>query len=68
MLGEVRRTKALAKVSLKAEVERVVVADTRERLTVLAGSERDLREAGNVRELVTAEGEEPSVEVLLPQA
>jgi valyl-tRNA synthetase len=68
VLGEVRRTKALAKVSLKAEVERVIVADTRERLTVLAGSERDLREAGNVRELVTSEGAEPSVEVLLPQA
>ena len=68
VLGEVRRTKALAKVSLKTQVERVVVADSPERLTVLAGAERDLREAGNVRELVTVEGDDPSVEVVLPRA
>ena len=68
VLGEVRRTKALAKVSLKAEVERVVVADSPERLSVLAGAERDLRGAGNVRELVTVESSDPSVEVTLPRA
>ena len=68
VLGEVRRTKALAKVSLKAEVERVVVADSQERLTVLADAERDLCEAGNVRELLTIEGGDPSVEVVLSKA
>jgi valyl-tRNA synthetase len=67
VLGEVRRAKALAKVSLKTEVERVIVADTEERLKVLVGVERDVREAGNVAQIVTAQADEPSVEVVLPE-
>ncbi|HEX6331283.1 MAG TPA: valine--tRNA ligase [Actinomycetota bacterium] len=65
VLGEVRKAKALAKRSLRTEVERVVVHDTEERLKVLRGVERDVREAGTVAELVHAQAEEPSVEVVL---
>ena len=68
VLGEIRRTKALAKVSLKTEVEQVVVADVAERLVALAGAERDLREAGKVRALVTTEAADPSVQAVLQQA
>jgi valyl-tRNA synthetase len=66
VLGEVRKTKALAKRSLRADVERVVVRDTEERLKVLRGVERDLREAGNVAAIDHVESDEPSVEVHLP--
>ncbi|MGZ5352876.1 MAG: valine--tRNA ligase [Actinomycetota bacterium] len=66
VLGEVRKQKALAKRSLRTEVERVVVRDTEERLKVLRGVERDVREAGNVAEIDYVEAAEPSVEVVLP--
>jgi valyl-tRNA synthetase len=65
-LGEVRKAKALAKRSLRTEVERVVVRDTEDRLKVLRGSERDLREAGNIATLEYVGSDEASVEVLLP--
>lgn len=68
VLGEVRKAKALAKLSLRAEVERVVVRGPEERLKVLASVGRDVREAGNVASIETAEAPEPSVEVVLPQA
>jgi valyl-tRNA synthetase len=63
VLGEVRKTKALAKRSLRTEATRVVVRDTEERLKVLRGVERDVREAGNVAEIAYEEAAEPSVEV-----
>ena len=66
VLGEVRKQKALAKRSLRTEVERVVVRDTEERLKILRGVERDVREAGNVAALDSVESAEPSVEVVLP--
>ena len=65
VLGEIRKAKALAKRSLRTEVERVVVHDTEERLKVLRGVERDVREAGNVADVVAAEATEPDVEVVL---
>jgi hypothetical protein len=34
---------------------------------VLVGVERDVREAGNVAQIVTAQADEPSVEVVLPE-
>jgi valyl-tRNA synthetase len=68
VLGEVRKTKALAKRSLRAEVERVVVRDSEERLKVLRGVERDVREAGNVAAVEYVEAAEPAVEVVLPPA
>jgi hypothetical protein len=49
VLGEVRKAKALAKRSLRVEVERVTVRDAPERLAALGVVERDVREAGNVR-------------------
>ena len=48
VLTAVRRTKALAKLSLRARVRRVVVRDTPERLAKLALAEADLCEAGNI--------------------
>jgi valyl-tRNA synthetase len=68
-LKEIRGAKTRAKRSLRADVERVVVRDTAERLAALARVEHDVREAGNVSALETAtlaDGEEPSVEVTLP--
>jgi valyl-tRNA synthetase len=68
VLTEVRKAKTLGKRSLKAEVERVAVRDTAERLEALGLVERDLREAGNVLALETAviaDGEQPSVEAVL---
>jgi valyl-tRNA synthetase len=65
VLGEVRRAKTEGKVSLKAEVARLVVRDTAERITALRGAVGDLERAGNVRELVLEEGEVLSVEVAL---
>jgi len=65
VLGEVRKAKALAKRSLRTEARRVIVRDSEERLKVLRGVERDVREAGNVAEIEYAEGAEPSVEVAL---
>ena len=51
ILGEVRKTKALAKRSLRTEVRRAVVHDTAERLAVLDRVRTDLVEAGNVAAL-----------------
>jgi valyl-tRNA synthetase len=64
-LGEVRKAKALAKRSLRADVQRLVVRDTPERLKVLQGVERDVAEAGKVLSIEYAEATEPSVEVSL---
>jgi valyl-tRNA synthetase len=68
VLGEVRKAKALAKRSLRTPVDRAVVRDTEERLKVVRGVERDLREAGTITsiELVElGEDDEPLVEVHL---
>jgi valyl-tRNA synthetase len=68
VLGEVRKEKALAKRSLRTEVERLVVRDTEERLKILRGVARDVAEAGKVRSVDYVEATEPSVEVsLLPE-
>ena len=64
-----RKAKSEARRSMRAEVERVVVRDTPERLQALAAATADLREAGHIAELVTEaitdEGATPSVEVEL---
>ena len=65
VLGEVRKAKALAKRSLRTDVERVVVRDTPERLKILRGVERDVAEAGKARSVEYVEATEPSVEVEL---
>ena len=65
MLTAVRKEKALAKVSLRVPVTRLVVRDTAARLAKLAVSLDDVREAGNVGEVVTEEAAEPSTGVEL---
>jgi valyl-tRNA synthetase len=68
VLGQIRKTKSDAKVSQRAPVERVVVTDTHDRLSALSQAGDDLRAAGSVSELVTAElgeGAEASVTVTL---
>ena len=65
VLGEVRKAKALAKRSLRTPAERVVVRDTQERLKLLRGVERDVREAGTVSAFEFVEADEPSIDVEL---
>jgi valyl-tRNA synthetase len=65
VLTAVRRTKALAKLSLRARVRRVVVRDTPERLAKLAFAEADLCEAGNIEMIEKIESDEASIEVEL---
>jgi len=65
VLTAVRREKALQKVSLRAAVERVTVRDTGERLALLAPAVDDLREAGNIEALETAEAPEFAVDTAL---
>jgi valyl-tRNA synthetase len=65
VLGEVRKSKALAKRSLRTVARRVVVRDTQERLKLLQGAERDVREAGSVAAFEYVEADVPSVDVEL---
>jgi hypothetical protein len=67
VLGEVRKCKALAKLSVRAEVERVVVRDSPERLSALAGVVDDVRQAGNIAEIRTVADGEFAVETILAQ-
>ena len=62
VLGEVRKAKTAAKVSLRAEVQRALVRDTAERLAALRRGEGDLRTAANIASLETAEAEGLAVE------
>jgi valyl-tRNA synthetase len=63
--AEVRRAKTEAKASLRADVAKVTVRDTSERLAALRAVEADVKEAGHIAELVTEEASELSVEVEL---
>ena len=72
VLRQIRKAKSDAKVSQRAEVERVTVTDTSDRLLALAAAEGDVRAAGSVAALATAELDgsgvgsvEGSVEVVL---
>jgi valyl-tRNA synthetase len=65
VLSAVRKEKALAKVSLKVPVTSLVVYDTSDRVRRIGLVERDLRQAGNIRDLRTAEADAFSVEVTL---
>ncbi len=64
-LGEVRKAKTEAKVSLRAEVSEAVVRDTPERLSALRAAEGDLRGAGKIERLRLEEGDGFAVEVSL---
>ena len=68
VLTEVRRAKSEAKRSMRADVERVVVTDTAERLAALELAADDVRAAGVVGDLVTQVGDAFAVEVTLPPA
>ena len=65
VLTAIRKEKALQKVSLKTPCSRVVVRDTADRLGLLGPSIADLREAGNIETLETAEADALSVETTL---
>ncbi len=54
VLSEVRKVKSSQKRSLATPVVRALVSDTRERLAALEAASADVREAGKIRELVTA--------------
>ena len=65
VLAEVRKAKTEAKQSLRAEVSRVVVRDSPERLAALAAAEADVREAGHIADLVTEAADALAVSVEL---
>jgi valyl-tRNA synthetase len=56
VLGEVRRAKTTAKRSMRVPVARLTVVDEPARLSLLAQSESDLRQAGHILELVARPG------------
>jgi len=64
-LAAVRRAKTAEKRSLRARVSRLEITDTPARLAAITGGEGDLREAGNVAEVVLVEGNDPSIVVEL---
>ncbi|HZQ29214.1 MAG TPA: valine--tRNA ligase [Acidimicrobiales bacterium] len=64
VLGQVRKAKTEAQVSMRAPVSRLLVRDTPEAVTRVRAAAADLREAGSVSELVFEEGE-PEVNVAL---
>jgi valyl-tRNA synthetase len=64
VLGEVRRAKTAAKRSMRVPVARLTVVDEPTRLSLLAQSESDLRQAGHILELVTRTGP-PDIKVEL---
>jgi valyl-tRNA synthetase len=65
VLTEVRKAKALAKVSLRTPVERVTISDAAPRLELLASAEADLREAGSIAALATEPADAFAVDVVL---
>jgi valyl-tRNA synthetase len=65
VLTEVRKAKALAKVSLRTPAERVLVRAPAPELERLAAVERDVREAGSIAALETVPGDELAVETRL---
>jgi valyl-tRNA synthetase len=69
VLGEVRKAKSEARRSMRSEVTAAVVADTPERLALLALAADDVRSAGRIDALTTEAGDTFSVRVdLAPDA
>ena len=68
VLGEVRKAKTVAQVSMRADVARAVVRDTPARLAALGAVVDDVRDAGRITDLVLEEGSGLSVEVELARA
>ena len=67
VLGEVRKAKTEAKVSLRAEVASVTVTAPPAMVALVQAAEADLRESGRVAELHYAEGPELAVVVVLAE-
>jgi valyl-tRNA synthetase len=67
VLSAIRKAKSDAKVSMRAEVATVAVADTPERLAALGRAAQDVRNAGAVAELVTTPGDAFAVAVTLAE-
>jgi valyl-tRNA synthetase len=65
VLGEIRRAKTEAKRSMRAEVQRVVIAAPADRLAALTPALDDVRAAGVVQDLGTAEADVLTVTVEL---
>lgn len=65
VLGEIRKAKAEAKVSLKVRAARVVVRAPADRLAGLASGETDVIDAGGIDELLVEVDDELSVETTL---
>jgi len=67
VLGQIRKAKSEAKLSMRAPVTRVVVTDTPERIAALREAADDVREAGSVAQLDFVEGDELAVSVELAE-
>jgi len=65
VLGEVRKAKTVAQASMRAEVARVLVRDTPDRLAALSAGAPDVCDAGRIAELVTEDGDAFAVTVEL---
>jgi valyl-tRNA synthetase len=68
VLAEVRKAKTTARVSLRTEVEQIVVHDTAERLDALAQVIDDVREATRATNIEPVEAEAFAVEVVLAES
>ncbi len=65
VLSELRGAKSAAKVSMRAEIERAVITDTPDRLTVLATVQDDVAAAAKVVDWSTAEGDTLAVDTTI---
>ena len=65
VLGEIRKAKSEQKVSMRAAVDRVIIADRPERLALLQLAVDDIKQAGVVTTLEMAESDTPTITVEL---
>ncbi len=65
VLGRVRQAKSQAKRSMRSKVAALTVTDTPARIAALQLARDDVADAGGVEELVTVEGDEPDITVVL---
>jgi len=67
ILGEIRRAKTEAKVSLRTDVEAATIHDTRDRLSLIELATSDLKDAGRISDLQLTEATDSRVEVSLAE-
>jgi valyl-tRNA synthetase len=67
VLGEVRKAKTTAQVSLRTDAESVVIHDTAERRAAIEQALDDLKEAARARDVRLEDAEALSVEVELAE-